>query len=231
LRLAGRATLLVYEAVYKSLTEGMTQRDVTNLVQAAYGRVGFPGEASVNVAEYTALPHGSQAPQIIREGTLIMLDDGCRVEGYTSDVTRTFVLGKPTEKMRTVFEIVRRAQQAALSAAKPNAPCEAVDAAARKVIIEAGYGPGFKYFTHRVGHGLGMEMHEWNYLVRNNMYGWDKHPVLQTGMVFSNEPGIYIKGEFGVRLEDDMHIAADGGELLTTPSPSLEQPFASLNAV
>ncbi|HWF45647.1 MAG TPA: Xaa-Pro peptidase family protein [Bryobacteraceae bacterium] len=227
LRLAAKATLLVYEAVYKSLQEGMTQRDVTNLVQAAYGRVGFPGEASVNVAEYTALPHGSRVPQIIREGTIIMLDDGCRVEGYTSDITRTFVLGKPTEKMRTVFEIVRNAQQAALRAAKPGVPNEAVDAAARKVIADAGYGPGFKYFTHRVGHGLGMEMHEWNYLVRNNMYGADRHPMLEAGMVFSDEPGIYIKGEFGVRLEDDMHITPDGAELLTPASPSLEQPFGS----
>jgi Xaa-Pro dipeptidase len=227
LRLAAKATLLVYEAVYKSLQEGMTQRDVTNLVQAAYGRVGFLGEASVNVAEYTALPHGSRVPQIIREGTIIMLDDGCRVEGYTSDITRTFVLGKPTEKMRTVFEIVRNAQQAALRAAKPGVPNEAVDAAARKVIVDAGYGPGFKYFTHRVGHGLGMEMHEWNYLVRNNMYGADRHPMLEAGMVFSDEPGIYIKGEFGVRLEDDMHITPDGAELLTPASPSLEQPFGS----
>ncbi|HEX4231523.1 MAG TPA: Xaa-Pro peptidase family protein [Bryobacteraceae bacterium] len=227
LRLAAKATLLVYAAVYNSLKEGMTQHDVTNLVQAAYGRVGFPGEASVNVAEYTALPHGSRVPQIIREGTIIMLDDGCRVEGYTSDITRTFVLGKPAEKMRTVFEIVHRAQQAALHAAKPGVPNEALDAAARKVIVDAGYGPGFKYFSHRVGHGLGMEMHEWNYLVRNNMFGSDRHPVLEAGMVFSDEPGIYIKGEFGIRLEDDMHITPDGAELLTPASPSLEQPFGS----
>jgi Xaa-Pro dipeptidase len=100
-----------------------------------------------------------------------------------------------------------------------------VDAAARAVITEAGYGPGFKYFTHRVGHGLGMEMHEWNYLVKNNMFGYDGKPTLQAGMVFSDEPGIYIRGEFGVRLEDDMHITADGAELLTAPSPSLEHPF------
>ena len=227
MRLASKATLLVYEAVYKSLKEGMTQQDVGNLVQAAYERVGFPGEASVNVAEYTALPHGSETPQIIREGTIIMLDDGCTVEGYCSDITRTFVLGKPTQKMRTVFDIVRRAQQAALSAAKPDVPCEAVDAAARKVIVDAGYGPGFQYFTHRVGHGLGLDMHEWPYLVRNNMYGLNQHPVLQPGMVFSDEPGIYIKGEFGVRLEDDMHITPEGAELLTPPSLSLEHPFAS----
>lgn len=227
LRLAANATVLVYEAVYKSLTEGMTQRDVSNLIRSAYARVGFPGEASINVGEYTAQPHGSRTPQTIREGTIIMLDDGCRVEGYTSDITRTFVLGKPSAKMIEVFEIVRRAQQAALAAAKPNVPNADVDAAARKVIVDAGYGPGFKYFTHRVGHGMGMEMHEWNYLVRNNMFGWTTHPTLQRGMVFSDEPGIYIRGEFGVRLEDDMHITEDGAELLTTPSPSLEHPFGT----
>ena len=156
---------------------------------------------------------------------LFRSDDGCKVEGYTSDITRTFVLGKPTDKMKQVFDIVRRAQQAALAAAKPGAPNEAVDAAARKVLTDAGYGPGFKYLTHRVGHGLGMDMHEWPYLVKNNMFGWPKVATLQPGMVFSDEPGIYIKGEFGVRLEDDMHITENGAELLTPPSPSLEQPF------
>jgi len=226
LRVAGEATLTVYEAVYHALKEGMTQRDVSGLIQAGYARVGFPGEASLNVGEYTASPHGSRTPQTIREGTILMVDDGCRVEGYTSDITRTFVLGKPTDKMKQVFQIVQRAQQAALAAAKPGVPNEAVDAAARKVIIDAGYGPGFKYLTHRVGHGIGLDMHEWPYLVKNNMFGWPKNPTLQPGMVFSDEPGIYIRGEFGVRLEDDMHIGENGAELLTPPSQSLEQPFA-----
>ena len=225
LRLAGQATIRVYEAVYKALEEGMTQRDVSALIQAGYARVGFPGEASLNIGEYTASPHGSQTPQTIREGTIIMLDDGCRVEGYTSDITRTFVLGKPTHKMLQVFDIVQRAQKAALEAARPGVPNEVVDAAARKVVVDAGYGPGFKYFTHRVGHGLGMDMHEWSYLVKGNMYGWPARPTLQPGMIFSDEPGIYIRGEFGIRLEDDLHVTESGAELLTTPSPSLEHPF------
>ncbi|HTA46267.1 MAG TPA: Xaa-Pro peptidase family protein [Bryobacteraceae bacterium] len=225
LRIAGAATVRVYAAVYKALAEGMTQKDVNALIQAGYARVGFPGEADLNIGEYTALPHGSDSPQTIRKGTIIMLDDGCSVQGYTSDITRTFVIGTPTDKMRRVFEIVQRAQKAALSAAKPGVPNDAIDAAARKVIVDAGYGPGFKYFTHRVGHGLGLEMHEWNYLVANNMYGWDAHPRLQAGMVFSDEPGIYIRGEFGIRLEDDLHVTDTGAELLTTPSPSLEHPF------
>ncbi|MDE3197091.1 MAG: aminopeptidase P family protein [Acidobacteriota bacterium] len=225
LRLAGQATIRVYEAVYRSLADGMTQRDVSALIQAGYARVGFPGEASLNIGEYTASPHGSRAPQRIREGTILMLDDGCRVQGYTSDITRTFVLGRPAEKMVKIFGIVQRAQKAALDAAKPGVPNEAVDAAARRVIEDAGYGPGFRFFTHRVGHGLGMEMHEWPYLVKNNMYGWPANPVLRAGMVFSDEPGIYIRGEFGVRLEDDLHVTGEGAELLTAPSPSLEHPF------
>ena len=225
LRIAGQATVRVYEAVYKALAEGMTQRDVSALVQAAYARVGFPGGASLNIGKFTASPHGSRTPQTIREGTILMLDDGCRVEGYTSDITRTFVLGKPTDKMRQVFEIVQSAQKAALAAAKPGVPNGEVDAAARKVIVDAGYGPGFKYFTHRVGHGMGMEMHEWSYLVKNNMFGWPAQPVLRAGMVFSDEPGIYIPGEFGIRLEDDLHVTEEGAELLTAASPSLEHPF------
>jgi Xaa-Pro dipeptidase len=159
----------------------------------------------------------------------LMLDDGCMVEGYTSDITRTFVLGKATDKMKAVFNIVHKAQSAAVSAAKPGAPLAYVDAAARKVVIDAGYGPGFKYFTHRVGHGMGMDMHEWPYFVRNNMFGWELHPVLKPNMVLSDEPGIYIRGEFGVRLEDDLHTTENGAELLTPQSPSLEDPFANLS--
>ena len=229
IRLAGRATLLVYRAVYQSLQEGMTTKDVRKLIQTAYQKVGFEGEASLNIGEFTASPHGSMQPQTIREGTILMLDDGCLVEGYTSDITRTFVLGKATDKMKAVFDIVHKAQSAAVTTAKPGVPLADVDAAARKVINDAGYGPGFKYFTHRVGHGMGMDMHEWPYFVKNNMFGWDLDPVLQQNMVLSDEPGIYIRGEFGVRLEDDLHTAEDGAELLTPQSPSLEEPFGNVS--
>jgi Xaa-Pro dipeptidase len=225
MRVACAATLKVYEAVYRALQPGMTQNQVSDLIDAGYRQVGFPGGASVQVGEYTALPHGSITPQTIREGTIIMLDDGCSVQGYQSDITRTFVLGKATSKMQSVFDIVKRAQTAALSAARPGAALESIDAAARKVIVEAGYGPGFKYFNHRLGHGLGMDGHEWPYLVKNNMFGWKTALTAQPGMVFSDEPGIYIRGEFGVRLEDDMYVTSDGAQLFTQPSPSLEQPF------
>jgi Xaa-Pro dipeptidase len=150
-----------------------------------------------------------------------MIDDGCKVEGYNSDITRTFVLGKASDRMKTVFDIVHRAQKAALNAARPGLPCQEVDAAARQVIAEAGYGPDYKYFSHRLGHGLGMDGHEWPYLVRGNTL------PMRANMTFSDEPGIYIRGQFGIRLEDDMHITENGAELFTPQSPSLEHPFAA----
>ncbi len=228
LRLASRATLLVYRAVAQSLTPGMTTPDVRAFIAAAYARVGFEGEASLNVDEFTAVPHGSRRPQTLREGSILMLDDGCLVDGYTSDITRTFVLGKATDKMKRVFDLVKRAQTAALQTARPGVPTADVDAAARKVIVEGGYGPGFAYFTHRVGHGLGMEGHEWPYFVKNNMFGWDRTPHLQAGNVLSDEPGIYIRGEFGVRLEDDLLVTESGAELMTPQSPSIEDAFGNM---
>jgi Xaa-Pro dipeptidase len=227
MRLASDATLKVYEAVFRALQPGMTQNTVSGLIAQAYRRVGFSGEASVQIGEYTALPHGSIQPQVIREGSIVMLDDGCTVEGYQSDITRTFVLGKASDKMNTVFDIVKQAQTAALRAARPGVPLEQLDAVARRIIVDAGYGPGYKYFSHRLGHGMGMDGHEWPYLVKNNMFGWEKALTLQPGMVFSDEPGIYIRGEFGVRLEDDLHVTADGAELFTPQSESLERPFGS----
>jgi len=220
MRLAARVTLTAYEALYHSISEGMTQAHAESLVSAAYEKLGFPGEASVEVDAYSASPHGSNVPQVIREGSIIMIDDGCKVEGYVSDITRTFTLGKATEKMKQVFAIVHRAQAAALQAARPGVECQTIDAAARKVISDAGYGPDYKYFTHRLGHGMGMDGHEWPYLVRGNT------TLLAANMTTSDEPGIYLPGEFGIRLEDDMHVTEDGAELFTAQSPSLEEPFA-----
>jgi Xaa-Pro dipeptidase len=217
--IANRATLAVYEAVYKALRPGMTQNEASALIDKAYERVGFRGEASVQVGEFSALPHGSMTPQIIRDGEIVMIDDGCTVEGYQSDITRTFVLGKATDKMKKVFDIVHKAQKAALDAAKPGVACEAVDGAARKIVAESGFGPDYKFFGHRVGHGIGMDGHEWPYLVRGNKL------LLAPGMCFSDEPGVYIPHDFGVRLEDDMHITENGAELFTPQSPSLEDPF------
>ncbi len=219
MRLASAVTLKAFEATYRSLEEGMTRDDVNGLIGQAHRRLGFSGGALVLVGADTALPHGSVKPQIVREGTMILIDGGCAVEGYRSDISRTFVLGKPTDKMKRVFDIELEAQTSALQAARPGIACEAVDAAARKVIVDAGYGPDYKYFTHRVGHGIGMDGHEWPYLVRGNSL------PLAPGMMFSDEPGIYLPGEFGVRLEDELLITRNGAELLTPQSPSLEDPF------
>jgi Xaa-Pro dipeptidase len=219
MQLACDATLALYKAIWQGLEPGMTQQHIAAWVDAGYTRMGLHGDASINVGAYTALPHGSREPQVIREGTPVMLDDGCYVDGYMSDLTRTFTLGKASDKMKRVFDIVRKAQQAALAAAHPGATMESVDAAARKVIADAGYGPGYTYFSHRLGHGIGMDMHEWYYLVQGNTRR------IETGMTFSDEPGIYIPGEFGVRLEDDMHVGADGARWFTPQSPSIERPF------
>lgn len=219
MRLAAKVTLAAYEATYRSMKVGMTQHDVEDMLETAHRKQGFEGGADVQVGEYSSFPHGSVQPQEIREGTIVMIDGGCSVEGYQSDITRTFVLGKASAKMNQVFDIVHRAQSAALAAAKPGVEAGSVDAAARQVITNAGYGPDYKYFTHRLGHGMGMDGHEWPYLVRGNK------TILQPEMTFSDEPGIYIHGEFGIRLEDDMHIMEGGAELFTPQTPSLENPF------
>jgi len=219
MQLANDVTLEVYEAAWRAGAPGMTTHEFSALISTAYDRVGFPGEASCETGEYTASPHGSIAPQTIREGAMVLIDDGCIVEGYQSDITRSFVYGNASDKMLHCFDVVHRAQAAALAAARPGSPCGSVDAAARKVIEDAGFGPGYSFFLHRLGHGIGMDMHEWPYLVRGN-------PLPIVGhMTFSDEPGIYIPGEFGVRLEDDMHITEDGAALFTPQSPSLEHPF------
>jgi Xaa-Pro dipeptidase len=219
MRLASKVTLTAYEAVYRALRDGMTQFDVAHLVETAHDQLGFPGDALVEVGEYAAFPHGSVQPQVIREGLPILVDGGCKVEGYPSDITRMLVLGTPPDKVKKVFEIVHRAQSAALAAARPGVECGLVDAAARRVITDAGYGPDYRFFTHRLGHGIGMDGHEWPYLVRGNSL------KLALNMTFSDEPGIYIRGEFGIRLEDDMHITENGAELFTPQSQSLELPF------
>jgi Xaa-Pro dipeptidase len=219
MRLANKVTLTAYEAVYRSLQDGMTQIEVGRWIDAAHNRLGFPGDALVEVGEFSAFPHGSVQPQLIRPGTPILIDGGCKVEGYQSDITRVLILGKAPDRVKKVFDIVHRAQSTALATAKPGVECGAVDAAARKVITDAGYGPDYKFFTHRVGHGIGMDGHEWPYLVRGNT------TKLAPGMTFSDEPGIYIRGEFGVRLEDDMHITENSAELFTPQSPSLDEPF------
>jgi len=220
MQLANDITLSVYEAAWKSAQPGMTNDELTHLIDLGYERSGVRGEASCQVGLFSALPHGSPTPQVIHEGEIILLDDGCFVQGYQSDISRSFVLGHATAEQNKVFDIVHKAQSAALAAARPGVECQAIDAAARAVVTSAGFGPDYKHFTHRVGHGIGMDMHEWPYLVRGNT------TKLETGMCFSDEPGIYIAGSFGIRLEDDWHVTEDGGRMFTPQSHSLEEPFA-----
>ncbi len=219
MKLANDTTLSVYEAVWKALKPGMTEQDISGLLAMAYARTGLKGDASVNVGKYTASPHGSDQPQHLVEGTPIIFDGGCRAGGYTSDITRTVVLGQPNDEIRKVFDIVLQAQTAALKAARPGVAMGDVDAAARKVISDAGYGPDYRYFSHRLGHGIGIDMHEWDYLVRGNQH------LLEPGMTFSDEPGIYIPDRFGVRLEDILYVTEDGAALMTPQSRSIDQPF------
>jgi len=160
MRLAAQVTLSAYEAVYRAMREGMTQQQVQDLIAAAYGQLGFPGEASVEVDEYTAYPHGSSTPQVIREGSIVMIDDGCTVEGYQSDITRTFVLGKVPEKTGTNEKSVRHRASSTGRRARDSAPGSGVRRSPmrrrEKVIVDSGYGPDYKYFAHRLGHGMGM---------------------------------------------------------------------------
>src|SRR3979411_1211746 len=183
--------------------------------------MGLRGGALVLLGASAALPHGTLQPQRLKPGDVVLIDGGCAVDGYQSDVTRTGVLGKPSEKVARVYEIVRKAQDAALDAAQRGKLSGTVDDAACKIITDAGYGPDYKFFTHRLGHGIGLDGHEHPYLVRGSKTN------LEPGMTFSNEPGIYIAGEFGLRCEDDMVSTAEGPAQLLSPGfqVSLEKPL------
>jgi Xaa-Pro dipeptidase len=219
--LAARITKIAYREAFAQLRTGMAPRDLAAAISAAHTKLGASGSGGPQFGPNTAFPHGSRAPQTLQEGTIVMVDGGCSVEGYRSDVTRTIVFGRPTDKMLKVWDIVKKAQTAAIKACRPGAACEDVDIAARKVIEDAGYGPGYKYFAHRLGHGIGLDGHEYPYLVRGNKL------KLEPGMTFSNEPGIYIYGEFGIRTEDCMVVTEDGARFLGgMEALAIDRPFA-----
>jgi Xaa-Pro dipeptidase len=219
MRRAGEITVRAWRAVFASLREGMTQAAVAGLASTALSRLGMKGGALVLFGPDAAFPHGTTRPRPLRQGDVVLVDGGGRLHGYASDITRTGVFAAPaTPRQREVWDVVRRAQDAAFRAARPDVECQSVDAAARRVIEEAGFGPGYRHFTHRVGHGIGMDGHEWTYLVRGNA------TRLRPGMCFSDEPGIYVPGELGIRHEDVMVITADGAENLTRWSGSPEEP-------
>src|SRR5215203_3894636 len=222
MQIANDLTIVAYKATHDSMTEGMTQGEFAGNCAAAFRALGTSGGIFVSFGKYTAFPHGSSTPQRLKEGDVVLMDGGCSVEGYQSDITRTFVFGKATDRQRQIWDLERKSQDAGFAAAKVGAPCEVVDAAARKVITDAGFGPDYKVpgLPHRTGHGIGLDGHEWTNFVRGN-----KTP-LAPGMCFSNEPMIAIYGEFGIRLEDCVYMTADGPKWFTLPSPSIDKPFA-----
>ena len=218
--LANKITKLAYKEGFRQLKEGMSPRDLSGAISTAHQQMGVRGSGGPQFGPSTAFPHGSRVPRTLHDGDVVMVDGGCSVEGYQSDVTRSVVFSKASDKQKAVWDIVKKAQDAALKAARPGVACEEVDRAARKVIEDAGYGPGYKYFTHRLGHGIGMDGHEYPYLVKENKL------KLQPGMTFSDEPGIYIYGEFGIRTEDCFVVTEDGGRLLGgMEATAIDKPF------
>lgn len=220
--LANRITKLAYREGFKQLREDMSARDLSAAISAAHQQMGVSGGGGPQFGPNTAFPHGSQVVRNLQRADVVLVDGGCAVEGFRSDITRTVVFDRPSDRQRKVWEAVKKAQTAALKAVRPGVTCESVDKAARRVIEVAGYGPEYKYFAHRLGHGIGMEGHEYPYLVPGNKL------LLRPGMTFSNEPGIYIYGEFGVRIEDCMVVTEEGGRFLGgMEATAIDQPFGA----
>jgi Xaa-Pro dipeptidase len=209
MRRACALTLTAFRAVFASLAEGLTVAQVSGWVTAAHRRLGVRGGALVLFGPDAAFPHGTSKPRALARGDVVLIDGGCRVHGYQSDITRTAVFGAPpTDRQRRVWDLLRKAQVAAFEAARPGVECQAVDAAARKVIEDGGFGPGYRCFTHRLGHGIGLDGHEWPYIVRGD------RTKMAAGMTFTDEPGIYIPGDLGIRHEDTVAVTDSGCENL-----------------
>jgi Xaa-Pro dipeptidase len=222
MQLANDVTLRALRHVHGAVRAGMTTEEVATLMDSATEALGGAVEFSlVLLNEASAYPHGSAKPQAVREGSVILMDCGCTVQGYQSDISRTWVHGQPTPRQRQVWNTVRRGQEIALEAARPGAPCSAVDDAVRRFYEGEGWGPSYRLpgLSHRTGHGIGLDGHEAPYLVHGDV------TPLEPGMCFSDEPGIYIPGEFGVRLEDCWRMTDQGPRLFTGFARSLEDPI------
>jgi Xaa-Pro dipeptidase len=220
---ANDITLAALKASLQTLRTGMTQHELAGTQEAAMQRLGGRDPwALVGFGAASAYPHGSATLQHLKEGDIVLVDTGCAVEGYQSDITRTTVFGKPTARQTQVWNLERRAQDAAFAAAQVGATCESVDAAARKVLTDAGFGPGYKVpgLPHRTGHGIGMDGHEWTNFVKGNT------TPIQPGMCFSDEPTIAIYGEFGIRLEDCLYVTENGPRFFSPQSPAIDRPLA-----
>jgi Xaa-Pro dipeptidase len=217
-------TLEVHRRAARILCEGITTGDVRRFIDQAHRALGADDGSSFCAVQFgvaSAYPHGLPGEQSLKEGDLVLIDTGCRVQGYNSDITRTYVFGAPTQEMIRVWAVEKKAQAAAFAAVKPGVPCEEIDAVARRVLAAEGFSADYELpgLPHRTGHGIGLSIHEAPYLVRG-----DKTP-LAPGMCFSNEPMIVIPDAFGVRLEDHFHVTEDGAAWFTEPQHSLEKPF------
>lgn len=220
-------TLEVHKAAASILHEGISTTEVAEFIRQAHRKVGAPGSifCIVLFGAASAFPHGVKHAQRLKDGDMVLIDTGCQVHSYLSDITRSYVFGTPSERQRTFWDTEKAAQQAAFEAATLGAPCSSVDAAARRSLEAAGLGPGYKLpgLSHRTGHGIGLDIHEGPYLV-----GGDDTPLAE-GMCLSNEPMICVPGEFGIRLEDHFYMTAAGPCWFTQPSHSVDDPFG-LNA-
>ncbi|TRO24030.1 aminopeptidase P family protein [Ectopseudomonas mendocina] len=216
-------TLEVHKAAASILHEGISTTEVAEFIHQAHRRVGAPGSTFCIVlfGAASAFPHGVKHAQRLKDGDMVLIDTGCKVHGYLSDITRSYVFGTPSARQREFWDKEKAAQQAAFEAAVLGAPCSSVDAAARHSLEAAGLGPGYNLpgLPHRTGHGIGLDIHEGPYLV-----GGDDTPLAE-GMCFSNEPMICVPGEFGIRLEDHFYMTADGPRWFTQPSHSVDDPF------
>ena len=219
---ANDVTIESYRAAIPFLKEGMSPGDFSNYISQAHTKLGARGGAFASFGAASAFPHGSSTPQTLKMGDVVLMDGGCSIGGYASDITRTIVFGEPTKRQKEVWDLEKAAQAAGFASAKLGDPCENVDIAARKVITDAGFGPGYKVpgLPHRTGHGIGMDGHEWGNMVFGN-----KTP-LQPGMCFSIEPNISIYGEFGIRLEDCAYMTEQGVKWFSQPSVAIDKPFA-----
>jgi Xaa-Pro dipeptidase len=217
-------TLEVHRAAARILYAGITTAEVEDFIDKAHRAVGAPTGSYFCIVLFgqdSAYPHGVKSPKRLALNDTVLVDTGCKLHGYTSDITRTYVFGEPSERQRKLWQLEQAAQLAAFEAAKVGASCESVDVAARCVLEAAGFGPDYALpgLPHRTGHGIGMDIHEWPYLVRG-----DK-TLLASGMCFSNEPMLCVPGEFGIRHEDHFYMTEKGPVWFTEPALSIDSPF------
>ena len=221
---AKNITLEVHKCAARILAPGVTTTEVEAFIHAAHKAAGASAGSYfciVLFGEATAYPHGVKDPQVLQDNDMVLIDTGCQLEGYISDITRSYVYGEISDRQRQIWNLEKQAQAAAFAAAKIGQPCSAVDTAARKALEAQGLGPGYNIpgLPHRTGHGIGLDIHEWPYLVKNET------TKLAPGMCFSNEPMICIPGEFGIRHEDHFYMTESGPEWFTEPAYSVDDPF------